>query len=214
MATIKVIVADDHAVVRTGLQLYFQASGNIELTDEVDNGYDLLKKIRENDYDVAVIDIHMPGREILDTVRDIKIFKPGIQIIVFTMNPEQNYFYRLIKAGVSAYIGKNNPPEVLVSAIQTVAKGKKFFTPGQSEMLMDYLTSEDTGSHDALTDREFQILRLIAKGQSKDEIAASLLISKNTISNHRNSILRKLKLSNNADITRYAIKNGLVDQLQ
>lgn len=208
---IKVIIADDHAIVRTGIRLLLSDTIDVELAEEVSNGDELLRKISENKYDVVILDIHMPGKNSIDTLKAIKELDEKLPVIIFTMNKEEGYAGRFIQNGAAAFIKKESSPDIILQAIRTVVHGKRFFSPSQLEVMADELNSAKESPHEILTDREFQVMLLIASGINKDEIAASLGVSKNTISNHRNNILKKMKLENNSDLTRYALKNGLIE---
>lgn len=213
MATIKIIIADDHAVVRTGLQLIFDSTADLKLKCECKNGNELLKKVMEEEFDVAILDISMPGRDAIDVLKDVKRIQPQLPVIIFTMNPEESHALRCFRNGASAFINKETEPFELINVIRTVYAGKKFFTQSQMEMMSEMMSgnqSQQTTKHESLTDREFQVMGLIANGESASSIAAKLSVSKNTVSNHRNNILRKMNLKNNSDITRYALQNGII----
>ena len=214
LVMIRVIIADDHAVVRTGIKLIFDSTAALTIVDEVDKGNDLLNKIKKNDYDVVILDLCMPGKDGFETLKLIKEEKPGLPVVIFSMNPEDQYAIRMIKAGASAYVNKESPAEELMKAIRTVAQNKKYYTPAQSELMMDYINNENSGKldpHERLSDREFQVMRLLASGIKKKKIAEDLSVSINTISNHRNNILKKMDLTSNSEITRYAIQHGLIE---
>ncbi len=211
---IRVIVADDHAVVRAGIKLIFDSTADLKIVDEVDKGNDLVEKVKEKDYDVVILDLCMPGKDGFETLKVIKDIKPKLPVVIFSMNPEDQYAVRMIKAGASAYVNKECPAEELNKAVRTVAQNKKYYTESQTELMMDYLNNENVGKltpHERLSDREFQIMCLLASGIKKKKIADDLSVSINTISNHRNNILKKMDLQSNSEITRYAIHNGLIE---
>ena len=208
---IQIVVADDHAVVRTGLQLIFSSAADLEIAGEASNAGELIQVLKKRMFDLVVLDMSMPGRDSMDALREIKTRWPDLPVVIFTMNPEDNYALRMLSAGASAYINKEQPPEVLIKAIRMAAAGKRFVTTDQAEMLMEQLLPDKKNNAVLeLTDRELQVMRLIALGKNKNEIAESLQISKNTISNHRNNILKKLGLQNTADITRFAVSNRII----
>ena len=210
---IRIALADDHAVVRTGLQLIFDETTDLEVIAECRNGNELIKTVREMDIDVAILDVSMPGRDALDVLKDLKKIHPEQPVIIFTMNPEESYALRFFRNGASAFINKESEPDLLIDAIRTVHKGKKYFTISQMETMSEWMSENQqnqTALHEYLTDREFQVLCLIASGESSTGIAEKLNVSKNTISNHRNNILKKLKLKNNSDLTRYALTHGII----
>lgn len=211
---IRIALADDHAVVRTGLQLIFDETTDLEVAAECRNGNELLKIIREQPLDVIVLDISMPGRDAIDVLKDIKNINANLPVIIFTMNPEESYALRFFRNGASAYINKESEPTVLIEAIRTVHTGKKYFTTSQMEMMSEWMSDNQQQRltpHEVLTDREFQVLCLIANGEAISTIADKLNVSKNTVSNHRNNILKKLKLKNNSELTRYALTHGIIN---
>ncbi len=207
-----IIVADDHAVVRTGLQLIFQDFKELQSLDEVSNGDALLQRLQEQEYDCAIVDLNMPGKDSLDLVREIIGLKPAIAIVIYSMNTDEQLSFRLFKMGVRAYINKEEDPQELLEAVKIVLKGEKYLTAQQRTTFANQLLLGDTADNlnEKLTDREYQIACLLAEGKSKTEIAEKLQISKNTISNHRNNVLKKLNLANNAELTRFAIQHNLI----
>ncbi|MGB9913203.1 MAG: response regulator [Candidatus Kapaibacteriota bacterium] len=208
---IKIIIADDHAVVRTGLKQILESDPNLRVTGEASSGFELLEKIQEGNYDVVLLDISMPGKDGLETLKDIKRIKPKLPVLIFTVYPEDQYAVRLLKAGASGYLNKECEPEELIEAIHRVAMGRKYVSENLAELLAQKL--EETSSvplHELLSDREFQVLCLIASGKTVKEIAEELQLSSNTVSTYRIRILEKMKMKNNAELTHYAIKNGLV----
>ncbi|MGB9771508.1 MAG: response regulator [Candidatus Kapaibacteriota bacterium] len=208
---IKIIIADDHAVVRTGLKQIIESDPNLRVTGEASSGFELLEKIQEGNYDVVLLDISMPGKDGLETLKDIKRIKPKLPVLIFTVYPEDQYAVRLLKAGASGYLNKECEPEELIEAIHRVAMGRKYVSENLAELLAQKL--EETSSvplHELLSDREFQVLCLIASGKTVKEIAEELQLSSNTVSTYRIRILEKMKMKNNAELTHYAIKNGLV----
>jgi two-component system, NarL family, invasion response regulator UvrY len=209
--TIKIIVADDHAVVRTGLQLIIGSTPGLTIAGEASNAGELLATLEVEEYDVVVLDMSMPGLDSLEALKEIKFRYPQLPVVIFTMNPDDQYAARMFSNGASAFINKELSPDILVQAIQAAYKGKRYFTPTQAGLFADQLAARSRGGqHQELTDRELQVLRLIAQGKTKDEMAKVLDISKNTISNHRVNILRKLNLHNTAEITRYALENKMI----
>lgn len=206
----KVIIADDHAVVATGLGLILEETPDIRIVAEARNGNELLQKVRTEDFDLAILDISMPGRDAFDVLKELKAIKPYLPVIIFTMNPEESYAMRMFQLGAAAYIKKETCPEDIIEIIDTVLRKKKYLSPEQADLLTQSLNNESQVSHELLTDREFQVFSLLASGIKKDEIAYKLNISKNTLSNHRNNLMKKLQLSNNADLTRYAMQHGFI----
>lgn len=209
---ISVAVADDHAVVRTGLQLIFQGFGHIHLRAEASNGLELLDVLGRVAVDVAVVDVNMPGLSSIDLIVALKEAYPNLPIVVFTMNRDVQLAVRMFKNGVLAYINKEENPVELVQAIQCVVQHRRYLTKHQELLFANLFVGGQSNciEHDSLTDREYQILCFLASGKSNTEIAEKLSISKNTLSNHRNNILRKLSLSNNVELTKYAIVHQLI----
>jgi DNA-binding NarL/FixJ family response regulator len=209
---IKVLIADDHAIVRSGLkQILDETSGEIQVQGEAANGREVLEKIHAQDWDVLVLDITMPGRSGLDILKDIRQLKPKLPILILSMHAEEQFATRMLKAGASGYLNKESAPEELVKAIRKVYGGGKYVSPAQAERMVSELTS-DTGKapHELLSDREYEILCLIASGKTATQIAKQLCLSVKTVSTYRTRILDKMKLETNAQLTHYAIKGGLV----
>jgi two-component system, NarL family, invasion response regulator UvrY len=209
---IRILIADDHAVVRTGLQLIFDATPDLELAGELSSTHDLMEQLGHSHYDLLILDLALPGRDTLDVLKDLRIRYPELPVIIFSMYPEEQYARRYLRAGASAFLNKERPAEVLINAVRAAVRGHTYMPPGQvhSQGHSAPAESQELSPSLLLSDREFQVLRLLAEGRKKDEIAQKLSISKNTVSNHRNNILKKLHLSNNTDLTRYAIRHGLV----
>lgn len=212
MNMIRLIIADDHTVVRKGLKQIFEETPDIEVTDEAPTGMELLEKIKKDSFDVVLLDISMPGRDGLDVLKVLKTDMPELPVLIFTMYPEEQYALRVLKAGASGYLNKESSPEELIDAIRKVSEGRKYISPYLAELLASNLeTSGEAPLHDNLSDREFQVMCMIASGKTVTEIARQLSLSINTISTYRLRILDKLNMKSNAEITHYAIKNQLVE---
>ena len=209
---IKIIIVDDHAVVRKGLKQIFDETVDIAVVDEAGSGNELIDKIRHTKYDVVLLDISMPGKDGLDTLKDIKNIRPELPVLIFTVYPEDQYAVRVLRAGASGYINKESEPEELIDAIRKIARGRKYISPFLAELLATNLEAgSETPLHDNLSDREFQVMCKIASGKKVTQIAQELSLSINTISTYRNRILEKMNLKSNTEITHYAIKNNLVE---
>ncbi|MCL5991475.1 MAG: response regulator transcription factor [Bacteroidetes bacterium] len=209
---IRIIIADDHSVVRRGLKQIFDETHDLQVVDEASSGNELLDKVRHNSYDVVILDISMPGKDGLDTLKELKNLKPELPVLVFTVFPEEQYAVRILKAGAAGYLNKESEPEEMLDAIHKVSQGRKYISPGLAEILASNLdASGETPIHDTLSDREFQVMCMIASGRTISDIAKELSLSINTISTYRIRILEKLNLKNNAEITHYALKNRLVE---
>ncbi len=208
---IRVLIVDDHALVRQGLKRILNETGDIAAVGEAANGVDAIKRIREGDCDVILLDISMPGRSGVDTLKQIIGECRGGKVLILSMHPEDQYAVRLMKVGAAGYMTKESAPEELVEAIRKVARGRKYISPTLAELLLSELDSDlDKPAHETLTDREYEIFRLIGSGKTVSEIAALLSLSVKTISTHRAHILDKMKLKNNAELVVYAIRNELI----
>lgn len=209
---ISVIVADDHAVVRTGLQFIFRDSGVINIKAEAENGSELLSILKNDAFDVVVLDVNMPGVNSIDLVQIVKQLYPHLAIVIFTMNSDEQLAARMFKNGALAYINKEENPKELVEAVKCAYDKKRYLTKRQEYSFANQyiMGNEKIVYHESLSDREYQVMCLLASGKSKTEISEKLMISKNTLSNHRNSILKKLNLSNNVELTKYALHHHLI----
>ncbi len=212
---IRIIMADYHPVVCAGIKQILDGTGVFMLADQVPNGEELLRKLALNrdDYDLVVLEISMPGKEAFDIIREIRSNHPELPVVIFTFNREEHYALRFFRLGASAFIRKDSQPEQIIQTLKIVAGGRTYYTPTQVELMADFVrgtTGIQAMGFDELTDRELQVLYLLANGLLKGEIASKLEVSKHTISNHRNNILKKLNLRNNSELTRYAIRNRLI----
>lgn len=210
----KIIIADDHAVVRTGLQLILDSTADLCISDEAWNGEELLEKLRIYEYDLVILDISMPGKDTMDVLVEIKATWPALPVVIFSMNPDEIYAIRMLTNGASAYVNKETKPRQIIEILRTVLQGKKYYSPLHAEIMAEMVT-EGPGKaralpHDTLTDREFQVFSMLATGIRKSEIASKLSISKNTLSNHRNNIMKKMSIASNSELTRYAIQHGII----
>lgn len=209
-----IIIADDHAVVRTGLQMILDATTDLAIVDEARNGDELLDKLQHASFDLVILDIAMPGKDAIDVLKEIKDSYPQLPVVIFSMNADEVYAIRMIRNGASAYMNKETNPQQIITILRTVLSGKKYFTQEQSEMLAEMVSEPEKNTelvmHEALTDREFQIMAMLASGIKKSDIAEKLSISKHTIANHRNNIMRKMNFTSNSELTRYAIQHGII----
>jgi DNA-binding NarL/FixJ family response regulator len=209
---IKVLIADDHAIVRKGLVQIASESREIEMRGEASEYSSLMKLMKEEPCDVLLLDIQMPGKNGIDVLKVVHEQYPKAQVLILSMYPEDQYAIRALKAGAAGYLTKDSAPERLVEAILSVSKGKKYITPKVAEMLATHLVTDTEGApHESLSDREFQTMRLIASGKQLSQIAEELALSPKTVSVYRARVLEKMQLKNNAEITHYAIKHGLVE---
>lgn len=209
---IKILIADDHAIVRRGLKQILTETADMVVAGEAHNGQELLEKMRSDQWDVIVLDISMPGRGGLDILKQLKSERPKLPVLMLTIHPEDQYAVRVLRAGASGYLTKESAPDHLVEAIRKVARGGKYISPHLAERLAFNLEPiSERPLHEALSDREFQVLRLIASGKTVKEIGEELSLSVKTISTYRTRILEKMKMKNNAEMTHYAIQQKLVE---
>lgn len=208
---VKILIGDDHAVVRRGLKQIVEDSTEI-LVDEAGTGKEILEKTKNTHYDLLVLDITLPDRSGLDVLKQLKMTQPKLPVLVLSIHPEDQYAIRVLRAGASGYLSKDSAPDELVSAILRVAEGRKYVSSALAEKLaFDLDPTSNIPLHDTLSDREFQVMCMIASGYAVKDIANKLFLSVKTISTYRSRILEKMKMRNNAEITHYAIKSGLVD---
>jgi two-component system invasion response regulator UvrY len=208
---IKVLIADDHTLVRKGLKQLLLDTNDIERVDEARDGKEAINKINKKDYDLVLLDISLPGRSGIDVLKQLKIIKPKLPVLILSMHPEEQYAVRSLRAGASGYLTKESAPDELIDAIRKVANGGKYITFSLAERLAGEIgPSTEKPLHQTLSDREYQVMCMIASGKTVKDIAEELNLSVKTISTHRARILRKMHMDNNAQLTHYAIKHDLV----
>jgi two-component system, NarL family, invasion response regulator UvrY len=208
---IKIFIADDHPVVRMGIKQILSEVKDMTVADEAGTGQETIKKVVKNDYDVILLDISMPGRNGLDILRELKNKKPKIPVLILSIYPEDQYAVRVLKLGAAGYLTKESVPEELINAIRKVANGRKYISASLAEKLAsDLELNTDKPPHENLSDREYQVLCLLASGKRLKDIADTLDLSIKTISTYRTRILEKMKMDNNAELIRYALQNNLV----
>lgn len=211
-ATIRVFIADDHAIVREGLKQILAESPDIIVAGEAENGVDALKLFRKAKCQVMLLDISMPDRSGIDVLKLIKKEHPEIAVLMLSMHREDQYAIRSLKAGAAGYLTKQSAPRELVTAIRQVAAGQKYVSAALAQELASALGDDhETALHDTLSDREYQTLTMIASGKTVSAIAEELSLSVKTISEYRARLLVKMKLKNSAELTHYAIKNQLIE---
>jgi len=209
---LRILIADDHAIVRQGLKQIVTETQDMMVAGEASNGQELLNKIKEGEYDVVVLDITMPGRNGMDVLRQLRSERPWLPVLMLSIHPEEQYALRALRAGASGYLTKESAPDELVVAIRKVSRGGKYVSSSLAEKLAFELeVGREQAPHEALSDREYQVMCMIASGKTVMEIAQKLSLSEKTISTYRSRILEKMKMKNNAELTYYAIKNQLVD---
>ena len=208
----RIAIADDHTLVRRGLTELLDETADVEVVLEVASGDELVRGVRDLEVDVVVTDMNMPGPSGLDLVKTLRSEHPGLGILVLSAHPEDQYAVRVVRAGASGYLTKESAEADLVDAVRRVASGRRYLTQALAESLLDSLdTDPDAAPHAALSDREFQTMRMLASGLTVGKIAEELSLSVKTISTYRARLLDKMEMSSNAEITRYALENGLVD---
>ncbi len=208
---IKVLVADDHTLVRKGLKQILLETKDIEVVDEASDGKETIKKVNKKDYDLVLLDISLPGRSGIDVLKQLKCSNPSLPVLILSMHPEEQYAVRSLRAGAAGYLTKESAPNELIAAIRKVAKGGKYITSSLAEKLAGEIGPDaEKLVHEILSDREYQVMCMIASGKTVKEIAEALNLSVKTISTHRARILKKMHMDNNAQLTYYAIKHGLV----
>jgi DNA-binding NarL/FixJ family response regulator len=210
---IKVLLADDHSIVREGLRRIIEESEDIEVIAEADDGRTAIQLAREKLPDIAVVDISMPGLDGLEVVSQLNVYRPELPIIILTMHEEEQYVVRAIEAGAMGYITKRSAPEHLIKAIRQVMGGTRYLTPEASEALALRIAkgAGSKSSLDSLSNRELQVLRRLAMGHTNHEIAEAYNISTKTVDTYRSRLLKKLNLRNNAELSRFAIQNKLIE---
>jgi two-component system, NarL family, invasion response regulator UvrY len=204
---IRVLIADDHAIVRDGLKRILAATPDLQVTGEAADGDQAFALAKANDYDIAMLDLSMPGLSGIDLIKRLKIEKPKLRILVLSMHGEQQYAARALKAGASGYLNKDSASDLLVGAIRKIAAGGIHVGDAAAASL---LQSGDKHPHEALSDREFEVLRLLVEGLGPTEIGERLHLSVKTVSTHKTRILEKLNLGSIADLVRYALEHRLV----
>jgi len=208
---IKVLIVDDHTIVRDGLKQILAETSDIVVTAEAPDGHAAIEKVREDGFDVVLLDVALPGADGFSVMRVLRQEKPSLAVLVLSAYPEEQYAVRFLKAGAAGYMTKESASDELIQAIRKVAQGGKYVTQSLAGRLAaDLVSDADKPPHEALSDREYQVMLLIASGKTVGEIAQALKLSVKTVSTYRTRILEKLQLSNNADIMRYALTRGVV----
>lgn len=214
MKTIRLLLVDDHAIVRAGLRMLFAAETDMAIVGEAENGVEALRMVQELKPDVVIMDVAMPGMNGIEATRQIKEMIPNAAILALTMHEDEEYFFEMLNAGAAGYIPKRAAPDDLVAAVRAVAQGNVFLHATLARFLMRDVLQQGTTSHeddDGLTPREQEVLTLIAEGLTSREIAQRLVISPKTVDRHRENIMAKLNLHTRAELVRYAVSRGLLN---
>lgn len=208
---IRILVADDHSVVREGIKQILAGLDDMTVEDEAGSGQEVLLKMTAKDYDLVLLDISMPGKSGLEVLEEIKVMKPRVPVLILSMHPEEQYAVRMLRAGASGYLTKASAPQELISAIRKVSRGGKYVTVSLAEKLAFELDAgAEKPRHERLSNREYQVMLLLASGMSVSEVAEDLCLSAKTISTYRTRILEKMGMKKNAELTLYAVKNNLI----
>jgi two-component system invasion response regulator UvrY len=207
---IGIIIVDDHPIVRRGLKQIIASERDMQVVGEAENALEAIRVIRRAVCDAVVLDITLPDASGLEVLIQLKRERPALPVLIMSIHEEEQYALRVLKAGASGYLMKNSIPEEMIKAIRTIASGGKYISPSLGERLVSEMASPETRPHEKLSDREFQIMRLIAFGKSLKEIGESLYISDKTVSTYRTRILQKMGMKTNADLVGYALEHHLV----
>jgi two-component system invasion response regulator UvrY len=209
---IRVLIADDHAIVRQGLRQILSQTDDLLVAGEAEDGVDAMRLAREEAWDVVLLDVSMPNRNGIDTLKMLKKELPRLPVLILSMHPEEQYAVRALKSGASGYLTKQSAPELLVTAIRQVASGHKYVSPSLAIKLADVIAeNNDRPLHEMLSNREYQIFCLIAAGRPLIQIAEELKISVKTVSEYRKRVLDKMRLESSAELIHYGLKHGLVE---
>lgn len=206
------MITDDHAIVRQGLKQILSETGDISVTGEAENGFQAVRIVRQEVFDVMLLDISLPDRNGIEVLKQVRKEKPELAVLMLSMHNENEFAIRALKAGAAGYLNKQSAPAQLVTAIRQVASGQKYITPALAMELANAITTDtDRPPHASLSDREYQTLCLIAAGKGLTEISEEMCLSPKTVSVYRSRLLEKLKLTNNSELIRYALMHHLVD---
>jgi two-component system, NarL family, invasion response regulator UvrY len=209
---IRVLIADDHAIVRKGLKQIVSETSEVEIIGEAEDYAEISRALRLYEFEVMLLDISMPGKNGIEILKLVKQQRPQLAVLILSMYPQDQYAVRALKAGASGYLTKDSAPEKLIEAIQTVSRGRKYITPELAEQLANAVSDDaDKMPHEQLSDREFQTIRLIAGGRKLSEMAKEMALSPKTVSVYRARVLEKMKMKTNAELASYAVKHGLIE---
>ena len=206
---LKILIADDHPIVRRGLQQILSGEADVAMVGEAQNSTEVLDLVCTQEWDAVVLDITMPGRGGLDTLKELKRLYPSLPVLMLSIHPEDQYAVRAFRAGAAGYMTKESAPDELIKAIRKITRGGKYVSPTLAEKLA-FIMEAEPPSHHSLSDREYQVMIMIASGKTPSEIAEEMCLSIKTISTYRERILAKMKMKNNAELTYYAVKHNLV----
>jgi len=207
---IRVLLADDHAVVRRGLKQILAETEDIRTEGEVDSGAGVLREVRAKKYDMVLLDITLPDQNGLEVLGQLRAVRPNLPVLMLSVHPEEQYAVRALKTGAAGYLTKDSAPEEMVAAIRTVYRGGKYVSAALAERLVGLLGEQEGAPHESLSEREFQVMLLLANGKSVSEIANRLALSAKTVSTYRARLMEKLAVKSIAELVRYVMKQGLM----
>jgi DNA-binding NarL/FixJ family response regulator len=207
---ISILLVDDHGVVRNGIRLMLGTAQDMEVAGEAATAQDALRFVNEHDVDVVLVDINLPDKSGLDLIKRLRTLKPKIAAVVLTAYPEETYALRAFKYGAAGYLNKSSSTDVIIAAVRKAAAGGKYLTPETMERFAGMICGDKVGSHELLSDRELEVLKRLAEGESLVRIAEQLHLSPSTVTTYRARVLEKMGLKSNAELTRYAIEHGLL----
>ena len=211
---IRIVIADDHAIVREGLKRIVSSVNDMDVTGEAANSTEVMQRVRELTFDLLMLDLSMPGRSGMELIKQVRAEKPKLRILVLSMHQELQYAVRAIKSGASGYLTKESAPDQLEQAIRKIAAGGAFISAEVAEQLaLGAMPGSEALPHESLSNREFEVFRLVVDGVSVTDIAARLNLSVKTVSTHKANLMHKMGLHNQSELIRYALKHGLADQL-
>ena len=211
----RIVIADDHAIVREGLKRIVSTVPDLELVGEAANGTEVMERVRQLAFDVLVLDLSMPGRSGMELIKLVKAEQPRLRILVLSMHQEMQYAVRAIKSGASGYLTKESAPALLEQAIRKIAGGGAWISAEVAEQLaLGAMPGAQAAPHETLSDREFDVLRRLAAGASVTDVATALKLSVKTVSTHKANGMGKMGLNNQSELVRYALKHGLIDELE
>lgn len=209
---IRILIADDHAIVRGGLKQILATTADMVVTAEAGHGSEVIEKLRTCEVDLLLLDMTMPGISGVDLIRRVRVDEPALPVLVLSIHNEAQVASRALRAGATGYVTKDSDPEVLLAAIRKLADGGRFIDPKLVDAMVFEKHAGDVPPHEVLSDREFQVLQMLASGKSINDIADACALSAKTISTHKMRLMQKLGLGNNAEVIRYAIRHGLVGE--
>ena len=207
---IKVLLVDDHTVARNGVRLMLSSASDIRVVGEAETAADALQLVREQRFDVALVDIALPGKNGLELLKSLRAAQPALAVLILSTYSEEIYALRALKLGAAGYLTKDSPTATLVAAVQKAASGSKYVSPSLAEKFAGMIGGKSAASHEALSNRELEVLKLLARGESLIRIGEMLHLSPKTVTTYRTRILEKMGLNSNAELTRYAVENGLL----